>query len=146
MSHAFCKPLRPAIKTSGDVCALTQEEPYSATDTTEQSIMGHNVGLQRMLSAALVHRRALRTCRQLKGGACPTPTYSHRHGRIGNSNGILVRRCWCGCAGQALQDEAGERLRGADRSGGMANRILSFRGIRYTSASCTSLMRPRVTS
>jgi hypothetical protein len=36
--------------------------------------------------------------------------------RIGNSNGILVRRCWCGCAGQALQDEAGERLRSADSS------------------------------
>src|SRR5437899_1158360 len=33
-----------------------------------------------MSLAALANRRAWRTCRQLKGGAWPTPTYSHRRG------------------------------------------------------------------
>jgi hypothetical protein len=38
MSHALCKPLLPTIKTSRHVCVLSQEEPCSATDATEQSI------------------------------------------------------------------------------------------------------------
>src|SRR5712691_4608256 len=80
MSHAPCKPLLPAIKTSGHVCALSQEEPCSATDATEQSIMGHNAGPQGMPSTPPANQRAWRTCRQLKDGAWTTPTCSHRHG------------------------------------------------------------------
>ena len=56
MSHALYKPLLPAIKTSRHVCTLTQKEPCSATDATEQSIMGHDAGPQGMPLAALVYR------------------------------------------------------------------------------------------
>jgi hypothetical protein len=48
MSHALCKPLLPAIKTSRHMCALTQEEPFSAPDATKQSIRGHDAGPQGM--------------------------------------------------------------------------------------------------
>src|SRR5215475_4376027 len=75
-----CCPSAKGTSARLSPCSNVALAPATAPDATDQNIMGHDAGPQGMPSAALVHRRALRTCRQLKGGVWPTPTYSYKRG------------------------------------------------------------------